>query len=119
MGIALALFPDASLDGSLLIEQEIRDDLSQTLVLISQGAHFLVVASVHSIVLVAPAIERRFRDSQLSAHLDGGRPGFDLPKGPNDLVLRKPARSHRGRSECWGSRLTLAHIIIVLYRTKG
>jgi hypothetical protein len=62
-GIALASIPGSGFDGSLLIQEEIRDDLPQTLVLVSQQAHFVVVVSVHSIALVAPAIERCFRDS--------------------------------------------------------
>jgi hypothetical protein len=112
-------FPATSFDCSLLIEQEVRDDLSETLVLIPQRANFPSIASVHFVVLVAPAIECRFSDPQLPAHVHGGRSGFDLSKRPDLLLLREPARAHGRCSECWGSCLTLAHIIRRLYHSKG
>ena len=82
------------LAASLLIEQKVRNDLAELLILIAQITHLSRLDPAQVIVLAAPAVERGFGDAQLPAYLHRRRSIAYLSERSNDLVFRELAWSH-------------------------
>jgi hypothetical protein len=106
------LFPSDGFRGALVIEQEVGDDLSESLIFVAKVADFPSAASARAIVLAAPAVERRLGDPQFAAQLHSGLAGAYLPERFEDLLVCEFAGSH-------SCLLMLAHIIPHTYRTNG
>jgi len=79
---------------SMLIEQEVRHDLAEFLVLVAQVAELPRLDSAHLIVPAPPAVERCFRDTKLAAYLHRWRAVSHLAQRADDLGFGESARSH-------------------------
>ncbi|HVS60509.1 MAG TPA: hypothetical protein VHE82_07445 [Gemmatimonadaceae bacterium] len=76
------------------VEQKVRHNLLELLILVPELVHFVRLAHRHALVLFALAVKRGLRDAKLAAYLHCGRSSFDLPERLHDLVFSEFAWSH-------------------------
>jgi len=78
----------------LHIQVQVRHQLLQTAILVERAVQFLRIRGFHSSVLAALSVERRLRDSVLTAQVSYHPPSFSLLQNPNDLSLSKQTFPH-------------------------
>jgi len=78
----------------LVVQAQVRHQLLQTAILVEHTVQLLRIGDLHSAVPAAPSVERRLRDSVLTAQVGHNPPCFRLLQNPNDLSLSKQTFPH-------------------------